>query len=98
MNKELLELEKKITHNEKLVEKNEKIITENAEKIEEIYTKLKDYSNRIKKNSFALEIIKETNKENEALIKNSKFKNIIILIEALIILGLAAIVVAHHWK
>ena len=95
---ELLELEEKIEHNEEIIEKNEKIITENAKKIEEIYIKLKDYSNRIKKNSFALEIIKETNKENEALIKNSKFKNIIILIEALIILGLAVIVIAHHWK
>ena len=88
---ELLELEKKIESNEKIIEKN-------ATKIDKIFKKLEEYSGKINKNSFALEIIKETNKENEDLIKNSKFKNIIILIEALIILGLAAIVVAHHWK
>lgn len=89
--KDLLELEEKIEFNEKIIEKNEKTISENAEKIEEIYAKLKKYSERIKKNSFALEIVQDFKKEN-------KFKNIIILIEAIIILGLAAIVIAHHWK
>jgi uncharacterized coiled-coil protein SlyX len=89
--KDLLELENKIEFNEKIIEKNEKTISENAEKIEEIYAKLKKYSERIKKNSFALEIVQDFKKEN-------KFKNIIILIEAIIILGLAAIVIAHHWK
>lgn len=89
--KELLELEEKIEHNEEIIEKNEKVISSNAEKIDKIFEKLKDYSGRIKQNSFAIEIIKETNKA-------SKMKNIIILIESLVILGLAAIVIAHHWK
>ena len=89
--KEIIELEQKIEHNEKLIEKNEKIVSNNAKKIEEIYDKLKRYSEKINKNSFALEIIKENNKA-------SKTKNIIILIESIIILGLAAIVIAHHWK
>lgn len=89
--KEIIELEQKIEYNEKLIEKNEKTVSNNAKKIEEIYEKLKRYSEKINKNSFALEIIKENNKA-------SKMKNIIILIESIIILGLAAIVIAHHWK
>ena len=89
--KELLELEGKIEHNEELIEKNEKTITKNAEKIDKIFAEMKEYAERIQKNSFALEIITDVKKE-------SKFKNIIILIESIIILGLAAIVIAHHWK
>ena len=88
---DLLKLEDKIGHNEKAISKNEKTISENADKIEDILEKLNEYAERINNNSFALEIVKERNKE-------SKFKNIIILIEAIIILGLAAIVIAHHWK
>lgn len=88
---DLLELESKIEHNEELISHNEETISANAEKIEQIFEKLKKYSERIKKNSFALEIVKDYKKE-------SKFKNIIILIESIIIMGLAAIVIAHHWK
>lgn len=95
---DLLEIEKKIAHNEELVEKNEKTISENAQKIEEIFKKLEKYSSRIKQNSFALEIIRDNNRELDNLIKTSKMKNIIILIETIVILGLAAIVIAHHWK
>lgn len=102
---DLLEIEEKIKHNEELISKNEKIITENAGKIDTIFEKLKKYSDKINKNSFALEIIKDNNKELNELTeslsikeKSAKIKNIIILIETLTILGLAAIVIAHHWK
>ena len=89
--KDLLELESKIEHNEELILENANVAKDNAVKIEQIFEKLKKYSERIKKNSFALEIVQDFKKE-------IKFKNIIILIQTIVILGLAAIVIAHHWK
>lgn len=83
MNNELLELEKKITHNEKIIEKN-------AVKIDNIMNKLETNTSRIQANSIALDILKDYKKERDRAY-------IVILILLAIVIMLASIVIYHHW-
>lgn len=79
---DLLELEKKISHNEKMVSKN-------AEKIDKIFKKLEENANKIQKNSFALEIVQDIN-------KGKKISVIFNVIQFVIIIVLGLVILLHH--